>query len=496
MKIQAIPARASGLLGAIALMFAAVQPTNAAVFRDGWQYAIDPGYDSYGSVNGVIKAGGTIYETYGIAIHEDADNNIWVALNTDMPITGNPTGPELCLNDGPCFPVENDSIAWGDLFLDFSGTGNFKQAFDTNKLFGVRFAPNNDSRTPDGSRLETGVYQVTAGANVAGQNAGFQNLEQNRRFLKDPTLGNIGDLEPWMGDLAWDNPYYAPYTSRGSWSDPQTLMPNIIATGNRLGDVTIRSQAELQTQGFKTDWFFQTGANIFGFSFKKTAEMAGDFIASLLQECINEGVALIGTVSPPTPTPAPPPAPLLCDIAFRQNQDYLLRPTRTEGVNGEIKVFENTLSNQWYDPDPSMGYNVKGTGDTLISEILNFPCLPNPSKTPYKFDVIVGNITLGNFSPGNPLDFSQYEDKLGNLLIEDPITKKLGVKEFKITGFEKESWEFFQKIGVNTRFTREIGSIEVTPISSRSVPEPNSIISFLIVGVTALSVKLWRRPKL
>ncbi|TVQ18727.1 MAG: hypothetical protein EA367_13795, partial [Leptolyngbya sp. DLM2.Bin15] len=52
-------------------------------------YAIDPSNDSNASIDGVITVGDTIYEIYGMAIHEDLENNrIWVALNTNLPLEG------------------------------------------------------------------------------------------------------------------------------------------------------------------------------------------------------------------------------------------------------------------------------------------------------------------------------------------------------------------------------------------------------------------------
>lgn len=81
-----------------------------------------------------------------MAIHENEETGeIWVGLNSNMPITGNPTGPQLCVSSGTCYNIRNDSVTWGDMFFDFSGTGNFQSAFDSGQMLGVRFSPNNDS---------------------------------------------------------------------------------------------------------------------------------------------------------------------------------------------------------------------------------------------------------------------------------------------------------------------------------------------------------------
>ncbi|MGD2180502.1 XDD3 family exosortase-dependent surface protein [Lusitaniella coriacea] len=459
-----------------AIALATVEPVVAGTFRNGWQYAVDPSYDSYGSVNGGIQVGGTIYEIYGMAIKEDPiTNRITVALNSNLPLTGNPTGSEVC-NGTTCFPVENNSVAWGDIFFDVSGTGNFQEAFDNGQIVGVRFSPNNDSRTPDGSRLETGVYTGITGANVAGQNAGFRNLYHNRQLVKD--RGDLGNREPWMGDIAWNNPYYGSYgSSSGSWATSENLMPNIIANGEKRGDVTIESEAALVAQGFDPSWFFQTGSQILGFSFEKIPELVGDFIATLLQECINDGISLIGSLSEPSSTPVLP-EPDLCDIPMRNEQAYIIQPTR---IQGDLKIFENTFSHLWYDPDPEMGYTFRGQQDTLFTEILNFPCGLDADD---KFTVSVGNLPLGEFQPGQSVNFSQL------------IPGITGVPEFTITGINPENdytpFPSESQFASQLKFNVETPSFTIETFYV-SVPEPNSVLSLILLGGAGVSVRFLRK---
>lgn len=139
------------------IFFAATakQTAVAGTLNLGWNYASDPSYDSLG---------GSEYEIYGMAVKDDlAANTIWVAITANMPLTGINTGPTL---EG--MPVSNGNIGWGDLFFDFSGKGNYKAANETNSLFGIRFAPNNDSKTPG-----TGVYSGVNATSVVTENAGM-----------------------------------------------------------------------------------------------------------------------------------------------------------------------------------------------------------------------------------------------------------------------------------------------------------------------------------
>ncbi|MBP0017768.1 MAG: PEP-CTERM sorting domain-containing protein [Cyanobacteria bacterium SBLK] len=472
----------AAVVGAIAI----APPSVASTFRDGWFYSIDAGYDSYGTVNGNIQVGGTIYEIYGMAIHENEETGeIWVGINSNMPITGNPTGSQLCVSSGTCYNIRNDSIAWGDMFFDFSGTGNFQQAFDSGQMLGVRFSPNNDSG------VGTGVYRGVTGMNVSRYNAGFQNLYQYDQFAHNN--GNLGNRDTWMGDLQWQDPYYGAYSTPGDWATNTNLMPNVIGSAaERVGDVTIRSQAELETEGFDLGFFFEQGANIFGFSFQKPAEMVGEFFATILQECINDGMTLLGklTDSEPDPNPNPEPDPdpepnTLCEQTLGQ-----LHPLLPTAIDGDTKYFEAPLSHLWYDPDPAMGYNFQTMGNTLFTEILDFPCAVDFDD---QFTVSVGDIPIpGVFGPGQGIDFSEYANLLGDLLIEDD-NGVIGVNDFTVTDINPidEDTPFLLQVG----FNQENGEFTMTSFV-QPVPEPSSIAGLLLVGIMGLGTRLLRRNKM
>ena len=52
------------------------QIASAGTLHNGWNYVIDPNYDSLAAGNGPggITAGGTIYEIYGMAIKDDVNS--------------------------------------------------------------------------------------------------------------------------------------------------------------------------------------------------------------------------------------------------------------------------------------------------------------------------------------------------------------------------------------------------------------------------------------
>ncbi|MEG4344535.1 PEP-CTERM sorting domain-containing protein [Microcoleus sp. A003_D6] len=258
----------------------AKQTAVAGTLNLGWNYATDPSYDSLG---------GSEYEIYGMAVKDDlATNTIWVAISANTPLMGINTGPYL---EG--MPVSNGNIGWGDLFFDFSGKGNYKAANDSNNLFGIRFAPNNDSKTPG-----TGVYSGVNATSVVTENAGWWNLHNHNSGLNKRT-----GLEARMGDLAWNDPYYSPYTNEASYYRPETHIPNVIASGNKVGDITMVNDAELVAAGLAFAALPARGSQTIGFKFDKSLVPVDSYVATLILECNNDAMALIGeTEAVPEPS--------------------------------------------------------------------------------------------------------------------------------------------------------------------------------------------------
>jgi hypothetical protein len=275
----------------------AIQSVHAESLSDEWNYTNDSPTDSIRLEDGNKEhtVGGTIYEIYGTGIKEDADH-IWVGINSNLPLTGLETGSSITGVDGKEYEISNSNIGYGDLFFDFSGLGSFKEASDSASLFAIRFAGNNDSNVP-----EVGVYNSVKAKSVVPQNAGWSNLYNHNSKVVLET-----DNSASMGELQWDNDYYDPYTKEGEWKRPDSLIPNVIDSGNKIGDITLLDQDELINAGFDSNNLFASGNELFGFKFDRSLVPDGDFIATLIHECNNDAMATEGLFTPPLP---PQPVP-------------------------------------------------------------------------------------------------------------------------------------------------------------------------------------------
>lgn len=230
-----------------ACLASAIATTPVQAFSlGGWDYAIGA-FD-----NGT---GGSIFEVYGIAIQQ-TDNQMVVALNANMPLTG--TGD-------PVTP-----ISWGDLFFNFSHLDSFNAA--NGQLWGIRFSPVSDSL------VEVGVYRNVTARNVTAFNTGFSNLGEYSAA--------VGGNHQW-GDLpAYDpNPSYFDGQETGVW----TIL-NSIATGTRVGDIQMLNASTLA--GLDFGYFGANGSETIAFSFGRPDDFVGEFIASIMLECANDGIVI------------------------------------------------------------------------------------------------------------------------------------------------------------------------------------------------------------
>ncbi len=271
-----------------------LQPAQAESLINDWNYTSDSDADSIRRLpNGNYTVGGTIYEIYGTGIKEDADH-IWVGINTNLPSEG---------FTGPFYGDFSGNVGHGDLFFDFSGLGSFKAASDSASLFAVRFAEENDS-----GASEIGVYNSVKAKSVVVENNGWSNLYNHNLGGVEPLTDNSNSAT--MGNLDWDNSYYDPYTKQGDLTIPETLIPNVIDSGNKIGDITLLDEDELISAGFDSSNFLASGNKLFGFKFDKSLLPSGDFIASLILECNNDATAMAGLfLPPPPPQPDPKPVP-------------------------------------------------------------------------------------------------------------------------------------------------------------------------------------------
>jgi len=138
--------RAVIALGASCLALSVAPEVQAGSFYNGWNYTVDANNDAYG---------GNPYEIGGIAFQETEDSIVF-AITSNTPLGGH----------------RGDRIAWGDLFLNFTGQ-DFQTASDSNSLFAVRFDEKNES-----GASTLGLYSDASSKSVSRQNGGYSTLDQ------------------------------------------------------------------------------------------------------------------------------------------------------------------------------------------------------------------------------------------------------------------------------------------------------------------------------
>lgn len=245
----------------VCLMGVSLPQANAGQLHNGWNYAIDSFKDG---ADGNIIGTKSDYEFYGMAVKEDTQSNsIFVAINANLPITGTQANA-----------AQDKHIGWGDLIFNFSGQ-NLQTANASGSLFGIRFAPNSDSGV--GS---VGVYDNVKLQSVTKTNSGFANLTDHAKHITKQ--GGTAS----MGDLAYNDPYFA-----GQTSGSHTVL-NSIKTGNLLGGINLIN--DFTGLGLDFGNFSTIGKHTFGFSFDKSLMPVGEFVATLFAECANDGMALAG----------------------------------------------------------------------------------------------------------------------------------------------------------------------------------------------------------
>lgn len=258
------------------------QSANAGTIHNNWNYGIDSFRDgiSLGDLGGV-------FEMYGLGIKQDGET-IYVGLDARLPITGQPRAGTL-----------NGTIAWGDLFFNFTGNPLLNAQ---ESLFGVRFASSNDA-----SVTSLGLYRNVTGRNIASLNNGFGSYTAHAQEVialgGSPALGELTDAEA------------RGYTSNASW--------NVIGAGQQVIDSAFESldSAALSALGFdlngalggvlpaQSPTYGET-RQTFGFKFTRTQGMVGDFVAHVFAECLNDGVAVKGNLTPEGDQPKSTPEPL------------------------------------------------------------------------------------------------------------------------------------------------------------------------------------------
>lgn len=259
----------------VLITFGASQAVQAGTLHNGWNYAIDSFTDGTGvDSNGrVVLGANSDYEFYGLAIRETADT-VFVAINSNLGL------------EGASYQYAKDGhIGWGDMFFDFSGADTFGDAASED-LFGIRFTEYSDSK------VDVGVYSNVRTRSVTGANAGHSSFTRYNNYVSNH--GGTASL----GDLDADTSYF----------NQNGRAQNSIKSGTKIGEIALLSSIELEDLGVDfgnsaVNDSGETGNHTFGFSFDRSLLPGGDFIAHLLAECANDGVAIEGEMKDvPEPT--------------------------------------------------------------------------------------------------------------------------------------------------------------------------------------------------
>lgn len=121
-------------------------------------------------------------------------------------------------------------------------------------------------------------------------------------------------------------------------------------------------------------------------------------------------------------------------------------PVLPGGMVGNSFTFIGVVTGVWFDPPTAEGFRYTMTSDSLFTKILDFP-----QGLGDRFTVTVGDEVIGEFGPGQEVDFSRFPGG--------------GVKEFAVTGISpladpEDPMAFPLKLAFNT----EKADFMMTPI--------------------------------
>ncbi len=144
------------------------------------------------------------------------------------------------------------------------------------------------------------------------------------------------------------------------------------------------------------------------------------------------------------------------------------------------QTFNNVPGCRWYDPPIANTFEFVATDNTLFTEILDFP-----RGEDNLFTVVVDDMILGEYSPGDRVDFVSL---LGR-----------GISNFKITdidylvGSTEETY-----FPIQLAFDKNVGSFKMRMVEEepkKKVPESNSIWGLIALGAFGLwKIRAWRNP--
>lgn len=245
-----------------------------------WQTAVDSFNDASEAISGRTEFGGNSYEIYSLSMKQEG-NQVTVVIRANLPLSGNMYGGR--------------NINWGDLILDFSGNAKAGTVFSNQAntgVYGVRFSAGNDSGVS-----QLGLYEASSLKYVASANYGWQHLKHFKNYA-----ANAG-ATPSLGDVAIDSSYFTKFDQKSQV--PTSLANGLFVSGLGTPSASALTDYEVDLSGAFLDprsaMYNVTSQDgnppeiyTISFSFEKTPEMTGDFVAYLFTECLNDGVALVG----------------------------------------------------------------------------------------------------------------------------------------------------------------------------------------------------------
>jgi hypothetical protein len=149
-------------------------------------------------------------------------------------------------------------------------------------------------------------------------------------------------------------------------------------------------------------------------------------------------------------------------------------PILANQSEGNKQTFKQVPRRRWYDPITSYGFEFETLGDDLFTGILDFPIgLDNDNL----FTVSANNLILGEFGPGDSLDFT---DLFGDGIDKFTITDISGLGPTPETAFP-----------ILLDFNNETVDFTMTRLDApktHSVPEPNPLATVVAIGLFTYGV--------
>jgi len=154
---------------------------------------------------------------------------------------------------------------------------------------------------------------------------------------------------------------------------------------------------------------------------------------------------------------------------------YQHNPRLENKTVGAWKEFFDAPSYKWFDPVTTYGLEFQALGDTLFTDIFNFPTGLDANNL---FTVVVDGTVIGEFSPGEWVDFTEDFGE--------------GVSTFQILGIDPLDGAEATDIPFQLAFNGQTGDFRVRALSPADVPDPSSVLGIFTFGLLGWR---WQRQR-